>query len=271
MAIGFDAVSESHTGTTGSTSESSFNWSHAPAGTPKGVLVFTFVNANADDATSVTYGGVSLTAVSGGRAASSNATSPGDCKAWFLGSGIPTGTQTVTVNRTNNANAIYAVAITVTSGTNSAVHTAGIVLLTTDASSISEQLVTDGSPGTNSLRFAGINCGFANWNEDPDGFPVPEQNVLPGSNSTWINNTTILTGSSGVVGIIDYGTRGCGVVKESAAGQGSRNVGFSGTTTAFPPPSLARAGVHLAIKEDAGSPTTAIKDIIGCGIIPFAR
>lgn len=270
MPIGFGAASESHTGTTGSTNEASFSWSHAggtsPA--PKGVLVFTFVNANADDATSVTYGGVSLTAVSGGRANSSNGTNPGDCKAWFLGSGVPTGTQTVVVNRTNNSNAMYAVAITVTSDADSAVHTAGIVLVTSDGSSLSEQSVTDGSPGTNSLRFAGFNGGWSFWNEDPDNFPT--DNVLKGSNSSWLDNTTTF-GSAGVVGIIDYGTRGCAVVKETTAGQGSRSVGFSASTTAFPPPSLARAAVHLAIKEATAAPSTTIKDLIGCGIIPFRR
>lgn len=269
MAIGFDAVSESHTGTTGSTSGSSFSWDHTPVGTPKGVLIFTFVNANADDATSVTYGGTTVPAVSGGRAASSNGTSPGDCKAWFLGSGVPTGTKTVVVNRNTSGNAMYAVAITVTSDTDSAVHTDGIVLVTADGSSLAVQGVTDGSPGTSSLRFAGFNGGFADWNPDPDTFPT--QPVWPGSGSIWINNTTLYVGPAGATGIIDYGSRGCGVVRESTAGQGSRNVGFNASTTAFPPPSLARAAVHLAVKEATAAPSTAIKDIIGRGIIPYKR
>lgn len=172
------------------------------------------------------------------------------------------------VNRTTNSNSIYAVAITVTSDTDSAVHEPGIVLVTADGSSLSVQSVTDGSPGTNSLRFAAFNGGFSDWNTDPDNFP--SQNVLPGSGSIWINNTSTY-GTSGVIGIIDYGARGCGVVRESAAGQGARNVGFAAATTAFPPPSLARAAVHLAVKEFTGGAATAIKDMIGCGIIPFPR
>lgn len=272
MAIAFDAVSESHSDTFGSSFEASFSWTHTPVGTPKGILIFTFVNANADDATSVTYGGVTVNAVSGGRTSTSNSGGgggqPGDCKAWFLGSGIPTGSQTVVVNRTNNGNPIYAVAISVTSGADSAVHEAGIVLINSDGSSLSEQSITDGSPGINSLRFAAVNAGFPYWNKDPDAGFLSD-NVLPGNNSIWINNTTLFTGEN-AIGIMDYGTRGCGVVRESAAGQGSRSVGFSASSTAFPPPSYGRAVVYLAVKEVTAT-TATIKDMIGCGIIPFPR
>jgi hypothetical protein len=250
MAIGFDAASESHTGTTGSASEASFGWTHTPAGTPKGVLVFTFVNANADDATSVTYGGVSLTAVSGGRAVDT-AGEPGDCKAWFLGSSVPTGAQTVTVNRNNNANVMYAVAITVTSSQNSEVHTAGIVLLQEDGS-VASQSVTDDSSGTgNSMRFAGINCGADDFGTVLPSSPAFGTLYPDSGNSTWLQG-------------IDFGTRVCGVVRETTAGTGARSVGFFG-------PSDDRAAVHLAVKDVAGGAATAIKDIIGCGIIPFAR
>jgi hypothetical protein len=250
MAIGFDASSESHTGTTGSASAASFGWTHTPAGTPKGVLVFTFVNANADDATSVTYGGVSLTAVSGGRAVDT-AGEPGDCKAWFLGSSVPTGAQTVTVNRNNNANVMYAVAITVTSSQNSDVHTAGIVLLQEDGS-IASQSVTDGASGTgNSMRFAGVNCGADNFGTTLPSSPAFDTLYPDSGNSTWLQG-------------IDFGTRVCGVVRETTAGTGARNVGFFGPTDD-------RAAVHLAVKDVVGGATTAIKDIIGCGIIPFAR
>lgn len=89
MAIAFDKTSESHTGTTLSTSEASFSWVHPSImATPAGVLVYTFTNADADDATAVSYGGASLAAVSGGRAVDTTG-EPGDCKAWFLGSGVP--------------------------------------------------------------------------------------------------------------------------------------------------------------------------------------
>jgi hypothetical protein len=40
MAVAHSAASESHTGTTGSTNQASFSWTHVQSGTPQGVLVF---------------------------------------------------------------------------------------------------------------------------------------------------------------------------------------------------------------------------------------
>jgi hypothetical protein len=232
MAIGFDASSESHTGTSGSASQASFTWTHTPVGSPTGILVFTFTNANADNATAVSWGGLSLTAVSGGRAVDT-AGEPGDCKAWFFGGTTSQlsarSNDTVTVTRTNNANVMYAVAVTVTSASGflPEVHTAGIVLLSTDGT-LAEQSVTDGSPGSDSMRFAGINSGLAAIVSNPT---TPGTNNLShGASSTWLQS-------------IDFGARVIGVVRETTAGQGSRSVGFRATT------SDDRAAVHLAIKE----------------------
>lgn len=257
MAIAFDAASESHTGTTGSASQASFSWTHTPVGTPKGVLVFTFVNANADDATAVTYGGVSLTAVSGGRAVDT-AGEPGDCKAWLLCSSVPTGAQTVTVTRNNNSNVMYAVAITVTSSQNVDVHTAGIVLVQEDGS-VSAQSVTDGSSGTgNSLRFAAINCGVGDFSSSIPSTLFIDVLYPDGASSTWLHG-------------IDFGDRVIGVVRETTAGTGARNVGF----TAALSPNEDRAAVHLALKDVSscgGGAAKVIKDLInGFGIIPFTR
>lgn len=200
--VSHDADSESHTGTTGSTSEASFSWSHSGGASPKGVLVFTFVNGSSSDlATSVTYGGSSLTAVSGGRAVDT-ATEPGDCKAWFLGSSVPTGTQTVVVNRTNNSVEMYAVAITVNAGIDT--EATGVVLVQED-NSLSEQSVTDGSPGSNSLRYSGVYYG---------------RNAVPGigANSTGLQD-------------IDFGNQVVSTARETTAGQGSRPVGFDQVQT----------------------------------------
>jgi len=230
MAIAHDAVSESHTGTTGSASQASFTWNHIPSGTPKGILIFTFTNANADDATSVTYGGVNVPAVSGGRTSCSS-TEAGDCKTWFLGSGIPTGTQAVVVNRNNNANVMYAVAISVTAAT-AITSVQGVVLQTSGASTTApaQQSVDDGSlSGSNSLRYAGCNYG---------GSAIP----VTGAAST------------ALVGI-DYGTRTTGVVRETTAGTGARSVGFTDAADDV-------AAVHLAIIEGkytaSNAPSTSL-------------
>jgi hypothetical protein len=252
MAVGFDASSESHTGTTGSTSEASFNWTHTPSGSPSGVLVFTFVNANADDATAVSYGSSSLTAVSGGRAVDT-AGEPRECKAWFLGSSVPTGAQTVTITRNNNANVMYAVAITVTAGAgkDTAVHTAGIVLREGDLA-MDNRSPDDGTPGTNSMRFAGGNSAVNTYST-----------TLPSSIGNGI--VYVNTNFSTALQHIDFGNNIIGVVRETTAGQGARQVGWTVIDTDD------TAAVYLAVKEIDAAPSTTIKDLLGIGIIPFKR
>ena len=215
MAVAHDAAAESHTGTTGSASEASFAWTHAPAGTPRGVLVFTFVNANADDATAVSYGASSMTAVTGGRAVDT-AGEAGDCKAWFLGSSVPTGNQTVTVTRTNNANVMYAVSITVTAAADTEIK--GTPVLLQGDQVVAEQAVDSGADAA--LRYAGLNTGLLNE---------------PGAGAS----STFLLG-------IDFGIRTIGTVVETTGGTGSRNVGFSVVIEDT-------AAVHLAIGEVAAA------------------
>lgn len=218
MAVAHETATESHTGTTGSVSEASFDISVPFTANSKGLLVFTFVvGATGDLATSVKIdpagANTDVPAVSGGRAADT-AGEVGDAKAWFLGSGLPTTTTTVRVNRTNNVETMYAVAITVTASGN--VETIGVVLLQEDGT-LAEQSVTDGSPGTNSLRYAGAYSGLG---------AVP----AAGANSTALQS-------------IDIGARVAATVRETTAGQGSRSVGFSSGSTDD------RAVVHLAIRE----------------------
>lgn len=240
MAVAYDAESESHAGTTGSLSEASFSWTHSPSGTARGVVVFVFSTGNTtNQATGVDYGGVSLTEVSGGTAVDS-AGETGVCTAYFLGASLPSGNQTITVARNNNSTGMYAVAFTVTAANDTEVYEAGIALLQGDGT-LAEQSVDDGTPGTNSLRFAGLNSGL------PD---VPSA----GANST--------SGPS-----IDVGARVIASVYETTAGQGSRNVGFSSGT------SDDRAAVHLAVRELTGgggfSPwwaSAARARIIGAGV-----
>ena len=215
MAVAFDAASESHAATTPSTSEASFTWQHTPVGTPAGVLVYVFTFADADYITSVTYGGVALAQY--GEAADT-AGEPMRATAFFLGqpSLIPTGQQSVVVTRTNNATPMYAVAITVTAGTNRDTEATGLTTITGDGT-VAEQAVTDGSPGADSVRFAGGAFGHA---------------TLPtaGANSTAVHS-------------IDPGAYGFVVVRETTAGQGSRSVGMSSGS------SDDRAIVHLAVRE----------------------
>ena len=221
-AVAHDTSDESHTGTTGSASEASFTWTHTATGSPQGVLVFTCgLSSATNDVTSVTYGGVNVPAVTGG-AASDAVTEPGNMKAWFLGSSIPTGNQSVVVNRNNNANILYAVSISVTALSDTAVYEAGIVLQNGDVQA-AEQSVDDGSPGTNSVRYAGT---FSGW-DAPASLTV-------GANTTGLR-------------AIDIGSQLCQTARETTAGQGARSIGWTAAS------SDDTAAVYLAIKESAAA------------------
>jgi hypothetical protein len=107
MAITFDTTSQSAAAFTTSAS-----WLHIPIGTPKGILVLIDQNGSAvDQVTSVTYGGVNMIEVTNSSYAIGTPT--GNISVFFLGSGVPTGNQTVQVNAPGGANAKRAVAISV--------------------------------------------------------------------------------------------------------------------------------------------------------------
>jgi len=219
MAVAHDAISESHTGTTGSASEASFGWTHTLAAGAKGLVVAVAnFSANADTSSAVDVGGTPLAAVTGG-GIGCGGSEPGYIKAWFLGSGLPTGAQTITVTRTNNTDIMWAAGWSVTALTNT--EYTGVATLSSGAGTTSqtEVNVDDGSPGTNSLRYAAMYSGLVS---------VPS----PGANSSGANS-------------IDVGGNCAVCVRETVAGQGARPVGWSAAAD-----ELAR--VVLAIREVAG-------------------
>jgi hypothetical protein len=214
MAVAHDASSASHASGAFSVSQASFSWTHTPAGTPRGVLVLVFQGVSATNAvTSVTYGGTAMTHVGSARATDTT-TEPGSADLYFLGSAVPTGAQTVQVNRTNNTTTVWAVCTTQTAATDTEV--TGIVLTQSDGA-IAQQSVDDGSPGVDSVRYAGVYYGGAT--------PAPA-----GANSTLLHSN-------------DAGAYGWTAVRETTAGQGARLVGCTQAT------SDDRAGVHLAVRE----------------------
>lgn len=216
MAVAHDAASQSHpTDFTGSTSEDSFSWTHTPTGTPSGVLVFVYTHTNADYITSVTYGGVAMTQFA---EAADTAGEPGRCTGFFLGATIPTGAQSVVVTRTNNTTEMNAQCATVTASSDTATYDSGVVLVQ-ESGTLSEQSVDDGSPGSNSVRYAGIFSGR---------FETPPAGA---------NSTSLLSHKSLIL------STSTGLVRETTAGQGSRSVGFSLGTTDD------RAVIHVAVYQ----------------------
>lgn len=116
MAVAFDA--ESAANGTGDLS-----WTHTPVGTPKGVVVFVnqAAGSTTDQVIGVTYGGVAMTEV----ALSPFTHTAGDedavMHAFFLGSSIPTGAQTVFVDVDATGTGKRAQAITVTAADDTSV------------------------------------------------------------------------------------------------------------------------------------------------------
>ena len=95
-----------------------WTWSHTNGTTaPKGVLVAIMHGTTATDhVLTVTYGGVSMTRV---QRNTDTATEPGAAEWWFLGSSVPTGTQTVSVDlATATTDDLHGVSITLEATTN---------------------------------------------------------------------------------------------------------------------------------------------------------
>lgn len=196
MAVAHDTSSMSPEAQSVYTSVGSYSWTHTPVGTPKGILVFSVDIAAAVLTTAMSYGGVALSAVASGSAVRTS----GEVQAitaWFLGSGIPTGAQTVTGTRTNNVSGNYAYCVSVTGEGDT--DYAGVSTQSGSAA-YAEQSVNDGSPGSNSVRYA---CGFSGLSTLP----------VAGASSTLLNSK-------------DTGVNGSLLVRETTAGQGSRSVGL---------------------------------------------
>lgn len=116
MTIAFDATTEATAGTS-----DPMEWTHTPSGTPRGVFVGIVRNTGSgqDEVSGVTYGGVSMTRVPNSTAddkADDSAGETGSSYMYFLGSSIPTGDQTVSINYTNATSTRWAACVTVTAG-----------------------------------------------------------------------------------------------------------------------------------------------------------
>lgn len=99
MSVALDAVTKQAS----NFSSADSNFTHTPSGTPRGVLLFiTTMTGSADeiDSTDVTYGGVAMSLVG---TYADTAGEPCRVHAYFLGSGIPTGAQTVHMGVTAGA------------------------------------------------------------------------------------------------------------------------------------------------------------------------
>lgn len=191
--VSHDAVTDGGTFTT--TTPATFT--HTPNGTPRGVLVFVeHGTPSTDIVTSVTYGGVTMTRVG---IAQDAAGEPGAVYAYFLGKGIPTGAQTVSIVHSGSATVKHASAVSVTAPGDCAC-VAGASVLTADQANPQIAVDTGSSVG---VRYDVIYSGL----DDP-------------------TSLTILAGMTALVSK-DFGAFSSRVDRQTAASSGSYTIGYT--------------------------------------------
>lgn len=109
MAIAYDAKSTK-------AGSSTLTWTHTPAGTPKGVVVFVTAGLAQSTISGVTYGGVTMDELAGSPMIHGIET--GVIHAYFLGANIPTGAQTVVATSiVSTIKGAICITLTATAGT----------------------------------------------------------------------------------------------------------------------------------------------------------
>jgi len=153
MAVAHDAATES---ATWSDTPDPFTFSHTPVGTPRGVLVLIVHRESADEIDGVvSYGGVAMA-----RVVTAVDTVGEACRsyAYFLGEGVPAGTQTVSIAHVATAAATKkAVCITVTAAGSTEIGASGIA----QGDQADPQIALD-TTTESSLRYCCIFSGLPN-------------------------------------------------------------------------------------------------------------
>jgi len=109
MAVAFDTTTENVR--TGTTSPQTFSHAGAASGVKGVVLALVHGTSSTDHVSAASYGGVALARV---QRNVDTSTEPGAAELWFLGTGVPQGTQTVSYTPGSTTDDIHAVVITLT-------------------------------------------------------------------------------------------------------------------------------------------------------------
>lgn len=227
MAVAFGHASESHADAASSASQASFTWNHVSTA-DRCVVVFVYAYATtANPVTTVSFGGTLMNYVG---TANASSTESAVVNAYFLDSIVQGATTPIIVNRASTTVLMTAAALSFTAA--SACEPYGLVQQSNSSTAASgEVAVTDGSPGTNSVRVNGGYTGAAS----PLGQGLSSTGGLNVAAQNWDGTA--------------YGSMN---VYETAAGQGSRNVGFAtGTTDDY-------CYVAFAVREGTARPLAAL-------------
>lgn len=226
MAVAFDAATASSEWRNPANGAADpFTFTHTPVGTPKGVVLFVIGSGTASDFIdgTVSYGGVAMTRIA---LATDTVVELGTSFCYFLGSGIPTGAQTVSIDYTGNTEGSFkkAICITLTAAADTAVAASGA--LSEDATNPS--LTLDSGADT-AIRILGMHTGqqvagvtlggglTSVLSENSEGAASRSRQVAyqttPGSGSTALG-WTIAADDCALTGV---------AIKEAAASTGSPN------------------------------------------------
>jgi len=215
MTVAHDAHTKSATWTT---TPDPFTFDHTPSGTPRGVIVEITVNADAGadkiDGV-VSYGSVAMARVATGFA-SDTAGEPGSAYIYYLGSGIPTGIQPVSINYNPSPGGTkQAVCITVTAAADTTEATSNKI----SGDAANPQIALD-SGADSALRYFVINSGLPN-----------------------VTDLTLVASMS-TVDSTDHGARVTRFDRQTTAASGSVTVGYTSASDDV-------AMIAIALKEVA--------------------
>jgi len=110
MAVAYDALSYLDWDT------GDQSWTHSPTGTPRGILVFIVLDEATDVINGVTYGGTSMTEVTGSPLLKATGEAAGVI-CYFLGTSVPSGAQTIAIDYSSGTASYSAFVISLTAGT----------------------------------------------------------------------------------------------------------------------------------------------------------
>lgn len=136
MAVAFDAASDR-----GAFSTGNLSYTHTPVGTPRAVIAFHYgADGSTDNTTGMTYGGVAMTEVTNSPRLKSAVESIG-LHVFFLGSGIPTGAQTIAVTTSSSYGANFSLScMTLTAGADTQIAATAATISSNNQSNPSETL-----------------------------------------------------------------------------------------------------------------------------------
>lgn len=189
--VAFDAASNVAAGT------GALSWTHTPVGTPRGILVLIVQNAGVtDEVTGVTYGGVAMAELTpDSPLLHTLGAEDGALYGYFLGSGVPTGAQTVSVSVNGTASSKRAVAVSVTAARDTEIEDA---VTSEDSTGTSHSATLATAAGRETFVMGAIHCGALSTSIAPgaDYTQILESTFTGAQTASWERRTSNATGGN---------------------------------------------------------------------------